>query len=220
MRMQLLKRNLSNRSMDDEDSRSTISVERPVKPVAVSPPSILTFPKNGKKKVQFDESKNKRTKCAANARRVAQCWYSAEEYFSFKTAVKIAAKQVASNPTAADCSYRRVLTCAYSECIYMQKEADVCKGSILCQKDALDLARCMGKSSSRFGLESLTIQSIREDRVSRRKAMLTTLIRTQQQCKDLPFRFAAETLRQELAPLSLASRLFAAEAARALVEGS
>ena len=162
-----------------------------------------------KKSVRFSKQIVVLPKAAANRKRSTECWYSTEEYQSFKKTFKEDCKALARSSQASDCTFRRVLSSVHTSCSLHKHEIDASIGSQLCRADQMDLIKSLRKSIPHLGLEKLSIRSLHEDKIARRACATQAIMELQDQNQ------CPETIRRALESISRTSRLFALETARA-----
>mmetsp|Transcript_10383 Transcript_10383/g.13743 ORF Transcript_10383/g.13743 Transcript_10383/m.13743 type:complete len:220 (+) Transcript_10383:29-688(+) len=199
---------------DDSSFHSTVTVEdTKISPLTPSP-SISHCPRG--KRVQFDESLNKITDSASTKQHFGDCWYNEQEYKSFKVSVVKVAKKVVNTQSVAVGSYHQVLTHVYDLCCIEKNEIQSDYESFLHFQDQMELKRCLTDENFRLGLDRLTIRSIALDISDRRRVVVNKVRDIQKECVHVPSEVRCEMIHRALVPLSLASRVFALEKARAV----
>ena len=174
-------------------------------------PSDLSL--DSKKSVRFEEEPRYLPRAAVNRKSAAICWYGPNDYIQFKESFKEDCKKFHNSSSPVDCTYRRVVTCAFTSCTQVQSEIehDSAVESSLCEADQRDLYKVAKKSVHSLGLEKMAIQALFEDKKGRRAHMVSTIMKIQ----NRPSSIKEERIRRAMQAASRPSRIFAWEMAKA-----
>lgn len=197
---------------DDCSLSSTISVSQD-KPISVEPAAPLHEPR-----VRFDLDSNIAYENTLYPREDSwDHWISGEDYYASKQASSVAAKgimQAEGGLFPKPCTFSGLLNDLYESCNAFGFEVE---GNVMTQKDQrkLEAIFAMEMSYERIGLERKAVRSISNDRSRRRRDIVTAMFHVQMVERFDSFDDFSEALREHLEAISLTSRLYAREIARA-----
>lgn len=203
----------------DEDSAhgSTVSArhQSPKQPLQLSSVMRVAITREGNgKSVSFAAVEHViLRKGAANSKYSNRCWYTQDELKAFKLEVVKITKRLSENNAEANLSYLRVMTKVYQSCCDANGDQD---NFFLSKKDRKDFQKCVANSNSRAGLECLIVPSMKQDLKQRRQVILKEISTMQDGTCNMPASLRNDMIRRCVEPLSLPSKLFALEKARAI----
>ena len=204
----------------DEDSAhgSTVSTrhQSPKQPLQLSSVMRAASKREGRsrKSVSFATVEHViLPKGAANSKYSNRCWYTQDELKAFKLEVVKITKRLSENNAEANLSYLRVMTKVYQSCCDANGDQD---NFFLSKKDRKDFQKCVANSNSRAGLECLIVPSMKQDLKQRRQVILKEISTMQDGTCNMPASLRNDMIRRCVEPLSLPSKLFALEKARAI----
>lgn len=167
------------------------------------------------KRVRFDlENRTQSHLSAANEKYKDQCWLDINDLKACKRDVVIVAKQLVRAKDSANKSYLQIMSHVYNRCCEHSQDFSISEyESFLSVEEQLEFKKCIANANSRTGLERMTVARIIKDMKERRK----TLLKHIEDCSRLPdCSMKREMMRRGSEALTLPSRLFALEKARAL----
>jgi hypothetical protein len=171
--------------------------------------------------------------------RKEELWYGPTEYRHFKTSTLKFAREIALSEqlNKAPCSYQRVMLRTYKTCCQCNEEPDENTETtttteteiitsttvgVLTEQEARHLKRWMDVSTSRLGVEKLSLRHLARDRIHKRKEMMQLVFEIQEMTTsnssdiDDIDDLKAEFIRNTCLAISRGSRLFAMHMAIAL----
>ena len=167
------------------------------------------------KRVRFDlENRTQSHLSAANEKYKDQCWLDINDLKACKRDVVIVAKQLVRAKDSANKSYLQIMSHVYNRCCEHSQDFSISEyESFLSVEEQLEFKKCIANANSHTGLERMTVARIIKDMKERRK----TLLKHIEDCSRLPdCSMKREMMRRGSEALTLPSRLFALEKARAL----
>ena len=167
-------------------------------------------------RVRFDTRSHDCSLSAANQKFGGDCWYSVEDYRRFKVDAVKTAKKLTMTALSEDIKfYQTVLTHIYDTCCQEHQELiseDGDYDSVLSFSDHMDLKKCMSNPQA-MGLDRLALRTVALEIQDRKRLLIHHVKAT---ATTPAGTVDAEALRKALEPVSLPSRLFAMEKARAI----
>ena len=200
---------------DDHSEHSTVAKESAHKSLTSVPSAPL------QKSVRFDFSQNVQVSCAAQEEELFACWYSAEDYRNFKVSAIRTCKGLARDQAVAPGSYYHTLIQVYDCCASQTNEVASCEDdddydSVLDFGLQMALKKALTEDLPRLGLERLSIKPVASEIADRRRVALYQLSQVQKDYVEDSIEERCEAIASTMAAISLPSRCFALERARAL----